>query len=65
MVRASKKALPGDYVVRMDARNPEVTSNVEFRISVKTPLILRWMGIMIILVVLGIIYGLFRKYGKR
>ncbi|MCD8165214.1 MAG: NEW3 domain-containing protein [Bacteroides sp.] len=65
VVRASKKALPGDYVVRMDARNPEVTSNVEFRISVKTPLILGWMGILIILVVLGIIYGLFRKYGRR
>lgn len=65
IVKASKKALPGDYVLKMEARMPEVTSAVDFRITVETSLIYGWLGIFIILVVIGGIYFLFRKYGRR
>jgi uncharacterized membrane protein len=64
-VKASKKALPGDYVTKMDARTPEVSSTAEFRMSVKTPAIWGWLGILIILAVLGGVYFLIRKYGRR
>ena len=64
-VKASKKALPGDYATKMDARTPEVSSTAEFRISVKTPAIWGWLGILIILSVLGGVYFLIRKYGRR
>ncbi|MCD8044241.1 MAG: NEW3 domain-containing protein, partial [Tannerellaceae bacterium] len=64
-IRASKKALPGDYITRIEAKTPEVNSNAEFRITVKTPLIYGWLGLVIIVGVLGVIFYLFRKYGRR
>jgi len=64
-VKASKKALPGDYVTKIEARTPETTSAAEFRISVKTPLIWGWVGILIIIGACGGVYYLFRKYGRR
>jgi len=64
-VKASKKALPGDYIAKMEARNPEANSSADFRMSVKTPMIWGWTGIIIIVAVLGIIWFLFRKYGRR
>lgn len=65
IVKASKKALPGDYMLKMEARMPEVTSNVDFRMTVETSWIYGWLGIVIIAVVLAGIYFLFRKYGRR
>jgi hypothetical protein len=64
-VKASKKALPGDYITKITARTPEVNTTTEFRISVHTPMIYGWLGILIIIVVLGGVYFLFRKYGRR
>ncbi|WP_321479710.1 NEW3 domain-containing protein [uncultured Bacteroides sp.] len=64
-IKASKKALPGDYVVKMNAKTPEVTSDTEFRIAVKTPMIWGWLGIVIIIGACGGVYYLFRKYGRR
>ncbi|WP_321334619.1 NEW3 domain-containing protein [uncultured Bacteroides sp.] len=64
-VKASKKALPGDYVTRIEAKTPETSSSAEFRISVKTPMIWGWLGILIIAGALGGVYYLFRKYGRR
>ncbi|NLZ73661.1 MAG: hypothetical protein GX905_07575 [Bacteroidales bacterium] len=65
IIKASKKALPGDYIVKMEARMPEVNSNIDFRITVETSLLYGWLGIVIILIVIGGIYFLFRKYGRR
>lgn len=64
-VKASKKALPGDYVTKMTAKTPEVNATADFRISVKTPMIWGWVGVLIIVLVLGGVYYLFRKYGRR
>lgn len=64
-VKASKKALPGDYVVKMEAKTPEVTTAAEFRIAVETPMIWGWLGVLIIVAVVVAIYFLFRKYGRR
>lgn len=64
-VKASKEAIAGDYVVKMEAKTPEATSKAEFRMSVKTPMIWGWIGVFIVLVALGSVYYLFRKYGRR
>mgnify|MGYP000846025160 CR=1 FL=1 len=64
-VKASKKALPGDYVVKMESKTPEVASAAEFRVAVKTSMLWGWLGVALILGVLGGIYYLFRKYGRR
>lgn len=65
IVKASKKALPGDYATKISAKTPEVNSSADFRIAVRTPMIWGWMGVLVILVALGCVYFLFRKYGRR
>ncbi len=64
-VKADKNAIAGDYVLNMNANAPEVSSKLAFRIAVKTPMIWGWIGIFIILLAIGSIIYLFRKYGRR
>jgi len=64
-ITAAKKAIPGDYVVNITAKTPEATSLASFRVSVKTPVTVGFVGIIIIVfVLLGIVF-LFKKYGRR
>jgi uncharacterized membrane protein len=64
-VKASKKSIVGDYMANLEAKTPEVASKVSFRIFVKTPMVWGWVGILIIVVAIGSIYYLFRRYGRR
>ena len=64
-IKAYKKAIAGDYVVKLTAYTPEVSSQVAFRVMVKTPMLMGWLGILIILLAVGIVWYLFRKYGRR
>lgn len=64
-IKADKRAIPGDYETVIEAKTNEVTSKATFRIFVRTPMIWGWMGIMIIFFAIGIVYYLFRKYGRR
>ena len=64
-IKADKKAIPGDYVTNIEAKTPEVSSKVAFRISVETPMLWGWIGVLIIIAAFGSVYYLFRKYGRR
>jgi uncharacterized membrane protein len=64
-IKAGKKAIAGDYVTNITANTTEASSKVAFRISVKTPMLLGWIGIVIIIAAIGSVYFLFRKYGRR
>ncbi len=64
-VKADKKAIPGDYQATFEAKTPEVSSKISFRFSVETPMLWGWVGVLIILIALGSVYHLFRKYGRR
>lgn len=64
-IRASRKAVAGDYVANLEARTAETSSKAAFRLSVRTPLLWGWVGILIITAVIGGVYYLFRKYGRR
>jgi len=59
------KTVAGDYVTNFTARNNDATSTATFRMTVKTSLLSGWIGILVILLSLGIIYYLIRKYGRR
>ena len=64
-IKVAKKAIAGDYITRFEANGNGINTKAEFRISVRTPLFVGWVGIMIILIVfLGVFY-LFRRYGRR
>lgn len=64
-IKADKKALAGDYVVNIEAKTPETSSRASFRVAVATSIFSGWIGIMIMLIALGNVYYLFRKYGRR
>ena len=64
-IKADKEAIPGDYATNIEAKTPETSSKVSFRISVETSLLIGWIGVVIIIAALGIVYYLFRKYGRR
>ncbi len=64
-IRAYRKAVAGDYVVNITAYTPETSSKVAFRVTVRTPVLMGWLGLLIIFVALGSVYYLVRKYGRR
>jgi uncharacterized membrane protein len=64
-IKADKKAIPGDYVTNIEATTPEASSKAAFRISVETPLMWGWTGVLITFASVGGVYQLFRKYGRR
>jgi uncharacterized membrane protein len=64
-ITADKKAIPGDYVTNIDAKTPDVNSSLSFRVSVKTPMLMGWVGILIIVIALAGVFYLFKKFGRR
>ncbi len=64
-IKAFDKAIPGDYAINLTSSTKETTSKATLRISVKTPLLWGWLGVMIILAVIAGLFFLFRKYGRR
>lgn len=65
IIKPSKQAIAGDYIASLLAKTPETAAKTEFRVSVKTPMIWGWTGILVIFIAIGSIYYLFRTYGRR
>ncbi len=59
------KTIAGDYVTTFTAKNSDATSEAVFRMTVKTSVLTGWLGVLIILLALGAVYYLIRKYGRR
>jgi uncharacterized membrane protein len=64
-VKADQKAIPGDYMTNFEARTPDASSKASFRMSVRTPMLWGWIGVLIICAGIGTVWYLFRKYGRR
>ena len=64
-IKADKKAIPGDYVTKITAKASETSSEVSFRMTVKSPMLWGWAGVFIIFIALGSVYYLFKKFGRR
>jgi uncharacterized membrane protein len=64
-IKADKRAIPGDYQVAVNAKTNEVSARADIRVIVRTPLFWGWVGIFVIMFAIGIVYYLFRKYGRR
>ncbi len=65
IVKADKASIAGDYVASITARTSETSDSAVFRITVETSMLWGLIGVLIILVVIGGIYYLIRKYGRR
>ncbi|MBW7892621.1 MAG: hypothetical protein H3C48_16665 [Chitinophagaceae bacterium] len=64
-LKVPDKTIAGDYITTFTAKNNNSTANAAFRMTVKTSLLSGWLGILVILLAIGIIYYLIRKYGRR
>lgn len=60
-----EEALVGDYSVNVRVEGEKADKSVEFRITVKASAAWAWVGIVIILAVIGGLTALFRKLGRR
>lgn len=59
------KTIAGDYLTTFTAKNNYTNGNAAFRMTVKTSILSGWVGILVILLALGTVYYLIRKYGRR
>ena len=59
------KTIAGDYMVNVKADSQKIASSADIRVTVLTPSILGYVGIVIVLVVIGGLAVLFRQLGRR
>ena len=59
------KTIAGDYVTTFSVKNNNSSANAAFRMTVKTSVLTGWIGVLVILLALGAVYYLIRKYGRR
>jgi len=59
------KTIAGDYAATFSVKNANSNAQAAFRIVVKTSLLSGWIGILVILLAIGLVYYLVRKYGRR
>jgi len=59
------KAIAGDYMANLTAKAAEASALVPLRVSVETSMLWGWAGALFILLAMGSVYFLFRKYGRR
>jgi uncharacterized membrane protein len=65
IVVPDRNALPGDYLVKLRANNPEADASLDLRVTVGRSTIWGWVGIGLVLLVLAGLGGLFLKLGRR
>ncbi len=59
------KTIAGDYLTTFTARNSYANASASFRMTVKTSVLSGWIGLLIIILAIAIVYNLIRKYGRR
>ncbi len=64
-LKVPEKTIAGDYVANFTAKSPNDQREISFRILVKTSVLSGWIGILLILAAIGLVYFLIRKYGRR
>lgn len=64
-VTPDKDTMTGDYVTEITVSNDETTSTAQFRVSVKTRTTWGIAAVAVIVVLVAILAGIFKKYGRR
>ena len=65
IIKPYEDALVGDYSVAVNVEGEKASRTIEFRTTVKASTAWGWIGIGIIAVVIGGLFGLFRWLGRR
>ncbi|SDI99245.1 NPCBM-associated, NEW3 domain of alpha-galactosidase [Pedobacter sp. ok626] len=64
-LKVPDKTIAGDYAATFTATNSNGNSQAAFRMVVTTSLLSGWIGILVILLAVALVYYLIRKYGRR
>jgi uncharacterized membrane protein len=64
-IKPSGRSIPGDYMVRLTASNPQVSEQTGIRVTVGSPTSWGVVGLGIIALSLGGLYGVFRRFSRR
>jgi uncharacterized membrane protein len=64
-IKSTDKALAGDYEVDITARSAQKSDTIALRVAVQSSVLWGWIGILIVIAVVGGVYYLYRKYGRR
>ncbi|NQD70418.1 hypothetical protein HP439_06770 [Sphingobacterium shayense] len=64
-IKVPEKTIAGDYAAKLSVKNSDAQAETSFRFMVTTSLLSGWIGIVIILIAIGLVFVLIRKYGRR
>ena len=59
------KAMAGDYEITLKATSDQTSSSVKVRVTVETPTVWGWVGIVIILAVIAGVIFIFMRFSRR
>jgi uncharacterized membrane protein len=59
------KTIAGDYLTTFTVKNNNATAESSHRLTVTTSLLAGWLGVTVIVIAIGMVYFLIRKYGRR
>ncbi len=58
-------AIPGDYLITLRSVHPDTADSLEVRVTVAQSTIWGWLGIVLVVLVIGGLAGLFLRLGRR
>ena len=64
-IKVPDKTIAGDYAGTFNVKNTNSSAQVNFRLVVTTSLLSGWIGVLVILAAIALVYYLVRKYGRR
>ena len=64
-IKPAQDVITGDYVTDITIKNDSASSMAEFRVSVKTPTTWGIVAVAIIVVLVAVLAGIFKKFGRR
>ena len=65
-IKPAPKAIAGDYIVILKASGTKITAeDLDIRVTVETPTIWGWVGVIIVLAVVAGLAVIFRRYSRR
>lgn len=65
MIKPAANAIAGDYMLTVTTSNTQATLDRDVRVQVATPTLWGWVGIAVLVIVIGGLLGLFMKLGRR
>lgn len=64
-LKVPDKTIAGDYAATFSLSGANANTQLAFRMFVKTSLLSGWIGILVIVLAIGSVYYLIRRYGRR